>query len=65
MDRNYLIEEITKSEIRSMIDSKISDYLHEREFERRVRELTTDAMEKFFRMMYNKRGFWKGELKNV
>ena len=48
-----------------MIDSKVSEYIKEKEFEKRVREITTDAMEKFFRMMYNKRGFRKGELKNV
>lgn len=62
---NRLTEEITKNEIRSMIDSKVSEYIKEKEFEKRIREITTDAMEKFFRMMYNKRGFWKGELKNV
>lgn len=63
--KRYINEEITKAEIRSMIDSKISDYLKEKEFEKRVKELTSDVMEKFFRMMYNKRGFWKGELKNA
>ena len=62
---NRLTEEITKNEIRSMIDSKVSEYIKEKEFEKSVREITTDAMEKFFRMMYNKRGFWKGVLKNV
>jgi hypothetical protein len=65
MRKNQLNEEITKAEIRSMINSAITDALKERDFERRVRELTSDAMEKFFRMMYNKRNFWKGELKNV
>lgn len=65
MRRRKINEELTKGEVRSMIDSQISDYLKEKDFERRVRELTTDAMEKFFKMMYNKRGFWKGELKNV
>lgn len=65
MGKQQMNEEITRAEIRSMIDSKVSDYLKEKEFEKRVREITTDAMEKFFRMMYNKRGFWKGELKNV
>lgn len=65
MSRNRINEEMTKAEIRSMIDSKVSDYMKEKDFERRVREITTDAIEKFFRMMYNKRGFWKGELKNV
>ena len=65
MSRNRINEEMTKAEIRSMIDSKVSDYMKEKDIERRVREITTDAIEKFFRMMYNKRGFWKGELKNV
>lgn len=65
MSRNRINEEMTKAEVRSMIDSKVSDYMKEKDFERRVREITTDAIEKFFRMMYNKRGFWKGELKNV
>ena len=60
-----LNEEMTKSEVRSMIDSKFSDLLKEKEFERRVKEVTADAVERFFRMMYNKRGFWKSEWKNA
>ena len=62
---NRLTEEITKNDIRIMIDSKVSEYIKEKEFEKRVREITTKKKKKFFRMMYNKRGFWKGELKNV
>ena len=65
MKRKIVNEEVTKAEIRSMIDSKVSEYLKEKDFEKRVREITADAMERFFKMMYNKRGFWKGELKNV
>ena len=65
MKERFINEEITKAEIRSMIDSKVSDYIREKEFERRVREITSDAIEKFFKMMYNKRGFWKSEIRNV
>jgi len=65
MKRRRLNEELTNAEVRSMINSKIEDALKDKEFEKRVREITTDAMEKFFRMMYNKRGFWKGELRNA
>lgn len=65
MGRRQINEELTKAEIRSMIDSKVADYMKEKDFEKRVREITTDAMERFFRMMYNKRGFWKGELRNA
>lgn len=63
--KRRLNEEITKAEIRSMIDSKVADYLREKDFEKRVREITSDVVEKFFKMMYTKRTFWKGELKNA
>lgn len=59
-----LNEEITKSEIRSMINSEINDLLRQKELEKRVKEITADVMEKFFKMMYNRRNFWKGEVKN-
>ena len=59
-----LNEEMTKAEVSSMINSAISDAIKDKEFEKRVKELTALTFEKFFRMMYNKRTFWKGELKN-
>lgn len=65
MKRKIINEELTRAEVRNIIDSKVSDYIKEKEFEKRVREITSDAIEKFFKMMYTKRGFWKGELKNV
>ena len=64
MARKIINEEITSSEVRSIVNSKIEDLLKDKEFEKRVKELTTDAMEMFFRTMYNKRNFWKSELKN-
>ncbi len=64
MARKIINEEITSSEVRSIVNSKIEDFLKDKEFEKRVKELTTDAMERFFRTMYNKRNFWKSELKN-
>ena len=58
-------EELTNSEVRNIINSKLDDFIKEKEFEKRVREISSDALEKFFKMMYNKRGFWKSEIKNV
>ena len=62
--KSRINEELTRAEIRSMIDSMVSDYLKERDFEKKVTEITVDVVEKFFRTMYNKRNFWKSELKN-
>lgn len=59
-----LNEELTKAEVRSMIDSMITDAIKQQEFEKRVKEITVSAMEKFFRTMYNKRNIWKTEVNN-
>lgn len=61
MDRieQILKEELSKYEVKDIVSDKIKS----KEFENRVRDIVTDVMEKFFRMMYNKRGFWKGDLK--
>lgn len=63
--RKKINEELTNSEVRNIINSKLDDFIKEKEFEKRVREISSDALEKFFKMMYNKRGFWKNEIKNV
>jgi hypothetical protein len=64
MRDKVLFEDMTRSEIRNYIESEVDDMFKSREFEKRVREVTANVMEKFFRMMYNRRNFWKGEIKN-
>lgn len=61
--RQYIKEELSKTEVRNIIDSKIADFLKAKELETRVSEVVSDVFEKFFRMMYNKRGFWKNDIK--
>ncbi len=61
--RRMVNEELTRPEIRSMINSCIDDFLKEKEFENRVKEIVSDVFETYFRMMYTKRGFWKNSLK--
>lgn len=61
MDRikQILREELSKYEVKDII----SDKFKSKDFENRVKDIVTDVMEKFFRMMYNKRGFWKSDIK--
>lgn len=61
--RKRIYEEITKADIKNIVDSKIEQYLKQKEFENRVNDIISDTFEKFFRMMYNKRGFWKNDIK--
>ena len=62
--RNMVLEELSKSEVRSMIDSKLDSFLKEREFKKSVRSITADVIEEFFREMWRKNGFWKNSIKN-
>ena len=56
-------EEITKSEISDIVDSELTSFLKEKDFEKRVKEITAGVMEEFFKMMYNRRSFWKSEIR--
>ena len=59
-----IYEEISKSDVSSIINSKLNSYVKDAELEKKVKVIVTDVMEKFFKMMFNKRGFWKGEMRN-
>lgn len=57
-------EEITKGEVRSIVDDKLGTHLKGKDFERMVRSITTDVLEEFFREMWRRNAFWKNPLKN-
>lgn len=64
-DLNRIIsEELTKQDVNGIVSDKLNSYMRKSEIDKRVKEIVADVMERFFKMMYNKRGFWKGEVKN-
>lgn len=60
----YINEDITSSEVRGIVNSKLEDFLKERDFEKRVNELTAKVLEKFITQLFNKRLMWTSNLKN-
>lgn len=56
-------EELSRSDVRSMINDRIAEYLKEREFEEKIKSIISDTFENYFKYMYTKRGMWKNELK--
>lgn len=62
--KKIVSEELSKQEVKNLIDSKISSFLKEKEFETKIKGIISDVFEHFFKNMYNKRGFWKNDLKN-
>ena len=62
--RKYINEDVTSSEVRNIVDSKLDDFLKERDFEKRVNELSAKVLEKFIAQLFNKRLMWTSSLKN-
>lgn len=62
--KKYLNEDVTTSEVRSIVSNKLDDLLKEREFEKRVKEITANVVEKFISELFHKRLMWKNSIKN-
>jgi hypothetical protein len=62
--RLMIQEELNRSDVRSIIDTKLSEFLKERELEKKIKDIIGDTFERYFKMMYTKRGFWKNDIKN-
>ena len=60
--KNIRKEELTTQDVNSMINDKLSVYIKKYEMTKEVKKIVSDVMEEFFKMMYNKRGFWKNNL---
>lgn len=55
---------MTNGEVRSIVNSKLDNFLKDREFEKRVNELSAKVLEKFIAQLFNKRLMWTSNLKN-
>ena len=62
--RKYINEDVTSSEVRNIVNSKLDDFLKERDSEKRVNELSAKVLEKFIAQLFNKRLMWTSSLKN-
>ena len=62
--RGYINEDVTSNEVRNIVNSKLDDFLKERDFEKRVNELSAKVLEKFRAQLFNKRLMWTSSLKN-
>ena len=68
MDRNektlqrIIKEELTKSDVNSMISSKISSTLSSREFKQKVKELSSDVINELFKLLWQRNNIWKSSV---
>lgn len=61
--KRIINEEMSRSDVRNVVSSELSSYTKSREFEEAVKKLTSDVFERFFKLLYDRRGMWKNEIK--
>ena len=57
--QQIIAEELSKSDVNSMISSKISSALTYREFKQKVKELSSDVVNELFKLLWQRNNFWK------
>lgn len=62
--RKLVREELTKGEVRGIVDDKLDSFLKDKDLNKKIRSVTADVLAEFFREMWRKDGFWKNSLKN-
>ena len=60
---NILNEEMSKPEVVSLIKQKIGDNLNSKDFERKVKEISSSVMEEFFKILWQRKSFWNDSVK--
>lgn len=62
-NKKYIIvEEITKSEIDSMISNHIQSNNNSNDLKKTVKKIVSDCLVEFTKSLWNKRGFWQSEV---
>lgn len=56
-------EDLTKSEVNSLIANKLDSKISSKEFENKVKEITVSVMSELFRTLWQRDSFWKNSVK--
>ncbi len=56
-------EEMSKSEVTSLIKSKIDSNMSSKEFEKKVKEITSSVLNELFKILWQRNSFWKDNVK--
>lgn len=57
--QRIISEELSKSDVNSMISSRINSTLTSREFKQKVKELSSDVVSELFKILWQRNNFWK------
>lgn len=60
---NIIAEEMSRNEIQSLINSKISSNMSSKEFEKKVKEISASVLDELFKLLWQRNSFWKNSIK--
>ena len=63
--RRIIAEELSKSDVNSMISSKLNSTLSSREFKQKVKELSSEVVSELFKILWQRNNFWKSSVSRV
>lgn len=57
-------EELSKSEVASLIQNKIDSNMSSKDFEKKVKEISASVLDELFKILWQRNSFWKNSVKN-
>ena len=57
-------EELSKSEVASLIQSKIDSNMSSKDFEKKDKEISASVLDELFKILWQRNSFWKNSVKN-
>ena len=58
--REIINEEISKTEVESIVSNRLSSAYDSRDFKKAVREISAEVIEDLFKTLWNRSSTWKG-----
>lgn len=56
-------EELTKSDVNSIVNNKIDSKISSMEFEKKIKEITSSVINDLFKTLWQRNSFWKSGVK--
>lgn len=61
--KKLIIEELSKSDVKSMINNEISSNMNSKEFKDKVKEITAKVIEELYKILWTRKNFWSDSIK--
>lgn len=56
-------EELSKSDVSSMIMNSIDSKMSSKDFEKKVKEISSEVISELFKILWQRNNFWKGAVR--